>query len=335
MNEDELQAWAHAQRQPRPSPQDASGLVNRWQRRTRRRFVTRTGFGLALAAAVVAFVLTNAPDPVVAPVPEVVTAAPIQLAPGLHETNGDAIDVADNSSVTVLAPGRFVLTSGTVAIEARSRPKTAPLTVQAGDVTVTVVGTRFIVTLDPLRVEVTEGVVAVEQGGARHLVRAGEVFPPLDDVPPAPLPPLDALRNQIVSGNLDSARLGLRYRLATDPTDADTWVVLAQLEGQGGKVEAARTAWRAVVEHGRTRQAQRARFELARSFEDEPENALGWLEAYLADPGVLAPEARLRLGLAQRQLGRPEAENTLRQVIVDHPGTAAAARARTLLGEPR
>ncbi|MEO0605165.1 MAG: hypothetical protein AAF211_27290, partial [Myxococcota bacterium] len=241
------------------------------------------------------------------------------------------IEVAAASAVVVEAPGQIVLAAGTVEIEARPRPASAPLVVTAGASQVTVVGTRFAVTLQPFRVRVSEGVVEVSRDGTIARVAAGEVFPPLEEPPP---PDLDLLRELVLDGSPDEARERLRERLARLPADADAWALLARLETREQNGSAARAAWKEVVTHGRPRLARQARYTLAVSFEDRPRQAIVWLEAYLADPGPLVPEARLRLGRAQRSIRDPHADETLRSVIVDFPGTAAAASARGLLGDP-
>lgn len=337
MTDHDLQDWAASKRQPGPSPEDSHALVARWQRRRgRRRLAIRVG-SLVLAAAVVAFWLwpRQAMRSTTVEPPEVV-ASPVEreLAPGRHESHGDVIEVATESQVTVESPDRLVLDRGSVLIEARPRPEDQPLAVHAGEARVVVVGTRFSVSLDPLSVVVSEGVVAVEWHGDRTLVRAGEVYPPPPpEVPPAP-PSLDVLRAQVVAGELAAARKALEAHVARAPTDAEAWALLAQVATREDQPNRARRAWQKVVAHGRPRAARRARFELARLLEDRPREAIEWLEAYLADPGPWVPEARLRLGRAQRALQDPDADATLRRVIADHPGTAAAATARALLGDP-
>lgn len=139
----------------------------------------------------------------------------------------------------------------------------------------------------------------------------------------------------MLQGDATGARQSLLDHLAANPRDIEARALLAQAETKLGHRSAAVSAWEQVVDAGRPNTARRARYEIARLFEDRPQQAIPWLEAYLADPGPLVPEARLRLGRAQAALGLPEAEQTLNRVIADHPGTAAAASARALLGELR
>ena len=332
--DDALQQWAASRRRQRPSSQEARALVGRWQRRRSRTAWLRTGLGFALAAAVALVVVAvgrHARLPGEVPVVVVEEPPPQILAPGLHHEDGDSIEVADDSAVTVVASGALVLTEGTVHVEARPRPATSPLTITAGTATVTVVGTRFSVTLTPLRVAVFEGVVRVTQRGEEHIVRAGETYPQER----RPFRSLDDLRTLSVEGDMDEARTALRDHLDRRPSDADVWSLLARVESRAGRSRQAIRAWQEVVERGRTGQARQARFELARLYDDRPRKAIRWLEAYLADPGPWAPEARLRLGQAQSAIGDPASDDTLRRVVSDHPGTTAAATARALLGEKR
>ncbi|MEM6925678.1 MAG: FecR domain-containing protein [Myxococcota bacterium] len=333
MTDDDLEDWAASRRQVAPTPAEAAGLVERWAARRRWRRVAFGTVGLTLAAAIVLFVvarLSSAPSTPDAPAP-IAVVEPRTLAPGIHLEDGDTIEVAAASAVVVEAPGQILLTEGSVEIEARPRPASAPLVVRAGTAQVTVIGTVFAVTLEPFRVRVSEGVVEVVRDGTVARVAAGEVFPPPEVSEPLGL---DALRELVLGGQPDQARDQLRERLARRPDDADAWALLARLETRADRTSAAREAWKAAEAHGRPRLARQARYALAVSFEERPRQAIVWLEAYLADPGPLVPEARLRLGRAQHSIRHPNADETLRSVIVDFPGTAAAASARGLLGDP-
>ncbi len=115
-------------------------------------------------------------------------AAPSHLAlPGL------SLDVSPESTIVVSGSERestlIVVDRGEVACDVAHRRPGAPLIVQAGEVRVEVVGTRFRVTRqgEGARVAVLEGVVRVSSRGQTVAVRAGEAWPELKP-PPAPAP---------------------------------------------------------------------------------------------------------------------------------------------------
>jgi len=110
VSDDDLQRWAASRRRAHPTSAEAGALASRWRRRKRRRYAQRTGLGLALAAAVLAVILgTRTPEgPAPAP-PAPVAEAPRVLDPGRHVEDGDTVEVAAASAVTVTSPGELVL----------------------------------------------------------------------------------------------------------------------------------------------------------------------------------------------------------------------------------
>jgi hypothetical protein len=147
--------------------------------RPRRRWVPIAGFAMAATAAVVLVIAlrgSGTSDPQVAH----------RMAPAgehLRWTSKDAeVDASpdtivdeqiDDSGVTL------TLQRGKVDCEVEPKPDRAPFRVVAGDVTVTVVGTKFAVarTDNGIRVEVTHGKVRVTSGNQETLLTAGQSWP--------------------------------------------------------------------------------------------------------------------------------------------------------------
>jgi hypothetical protein len=112
-----------------------------------------------------------------------------------HVVVGDAsLDVAPESEVVVAGNGErglsVTLDRGRVECEVAPRGERPPFFVQAGDVRVRVVGTRFAVTRarEVVSVDVTKGVVQVESHGAIQRVAAGQHWSSSDGLaaPPGP-----------------------------------------------------------------------------------------------------------------------------------------------------
>ena len=97
---------------------------------------------------------------------------------------GMVLDVGPQSAVVVSGSAEesalIVLDRGEVTCDVAHRRPGAPLFVQAGELSVEVVGTRFTVTRqeDVARVVVQEGVVRVKLRGQSTTVKAGETWPP-------------------------------------------------------------------------------------------------------------------------------------------------------------
>lgn len=147
-------------------------------------FSTRraTVWGLGLAASVllvgVAFSRSNrSAAPTVSRISTGVAASHVAL-PGvvLDVSPLSAVLVSGNAEESAL----IVLDRGEVTFDVAHRRPGAPLFVQAGELSVEVVGTRFTVTRqeDVARVVVQEGVVRVRLRGSVTSVKAGETWPP-------------------------------------------------------------------------------------------------------------------------------------------------------------
>jgi hypothetical protein len=166
--------------------------LNRWR-------TPRLAAALVLAGAVAAIGgglavrwvgTTSAPRDVVASPSRITTEAS-----GSHVNVGEAtLDVGPQSAVSVRGDDvqgvTVVLERGRVECEVPPRHGRPPFAVQAGDVTVRVIGTHFGVTrgVSTTAVDVQRGVVHVSDGTEQVDVHAGETWPAL-----APRPPLAAL----------------------------------------------------------------------------------------------------------------------------------------------
>ena len=152
--------------------------------RPRRSTKGRTLLIAALAmAAVVAVVMVLPFSP-----PSTALEHPSRIATGPNPTRvalpGLVLDVEPESAVVVGAEtpqGQLVVIDrGSIVCRVAPRSSSSPLIVQAGELLVRVVGTRFSVTRfgEVARVKVFEGVVEITSRGQSRRVRAGETWPP-------------------------------------------------------------------------------------------------------------------------------------------------------------
>jgi tetratricopeptide (TPR) repeat protein len=268
---------------------------------------------------------------------------------------------------------RLRLEQGVVAAQVASRGESGSFQILAGEAVVQVIGTRFGVLRgdgkSPLRVWVAEGIVEVRLGEVSWELKAGQQLElneqgqgglvPLPDAdaelqallsieetlaetipePPAvPVgPTLDALRQQLAQGDLDSVLDQLEARLASQPEDVDAWSLLATTARKKGDTERQLRALQSVIRLDAGRPAQRARFEAAGLLSAEPQ---GKMEArlllvdFLADPagpGALEPDARMSLAWLELEAGDAEAARVqLDQITAKFPGTAPAVEAGKL-----
>jgi tetratricopeptide (TPR) repeat protein len=271
---------------------------------------------------------------------------------------------------------RIRLEQGVVAAQVASRGESSTFQILAGEAVVKVIGTRFGVLRgdgqSPLRVWVAEGVVEVLLGQVRWELKAGQQLElnelgqgglvPLNDAegelqallsleetlaeavpePPAVAagPTLEALRQQLARGDLDSVLEQLEARLAEQPEDVDAWALLATTARKKGDTERQLGALKSVIRLDAGRPAQRSRFEAAGLLAAEPEGtvqARQLLVDFLADPagpGALEPDARLSLAWLELEAGDSEAaRRQLEQITSKFPGTAPAVEAGKLLAK--
>jgi hypothetical protein len=111
-------------------------------------------------------------------------------SPSRVVAGGVVLDVGPFSSVLYEGDLHVVLDKGYVLCDVMPRGSHPPVVVEAGDVTVRVVGTRFAVYREgaSARVEVEHGVVEVLRGGQSARVGAGEKWPVAKAEPETPEP---------------------------------------------------------------------------------------------------------------------------------------------------
>src|SRR6187551_663155 len=155
---------------------------------TRRASVWALGLAASLLLVVFALSRSNrSASPTVSRISTGVTASHVAL-PGV------VLDVSPQSAVVVSGSAEesslIVLDRGEVTCDVAHRRPGAPLFVQAGEVSVEVVGTRFTVTRqeEVAGVRVQEGVVRVKFRGRSASVKAGETWPLLPTAAASPAP---------------------------------------------------------------------------------------------------------------------------------------------------
>ena len=350
--DNDLREWGESRALPSPSSADTAALLEAARsRQAGRSWRVVAPVVLAVAAALLVWLLWPSPEEppalVVSPVEPTQEPAvelppePIWLAEGAQAVGSDEVVVGSGTRVQVVESGpRTLLTlaSGTVTAQVTPRQSDGAFAIETDGYRVEVVGTRFTVQEAPFEVHVEEGVVEVVAGDERWRVAAGGRFIDgrvVEPVPPAPilpaLPELSDLRQQVIAGELEAARQGIQTRLSRNGRDAESWALLAQIEGKASDPAAALIAWRQVIDSGTPAQAQRARYEAARLVTD-PVEAEALLRVFLTEAGPLTADARLRLAQALIAQGRrDDARTELSRIVAEHPGTGPAQVARGLM----
>jgi hypothetical protein len=338
---------------PAPTQVEAQALVARARRRASPRSVAPLWGMLAVAAAAALFVLwpVQQPEPQVRPLAQVPPQAPqvvdapsevpalVVLSEGLHPMGSDEVQVGERSRVAVLSgpdepDTRLEIEQGSAHFQVGKRADGASFTVVAAEHQVRVIGTRFEVVREPFSVEVRSGIVEVIRGAQRWTLKRGDRFAEgrVHSAAEPELSSLDDLRALVLGGALEQARLGLSARIAQDAADVPAQILMAQLQAKRGDRAEAVKHWEQVIRRGKDGQAHRAHYEAAVLLLDKPAAAEPHLRAFLATPGPLAADARLRLGrvlLAQGK--RTEGAQELERLILAHPGSTPARVARELL----
>ena len=272
-----------------------------------RRFRFKAWYGVAAAAAVAAALLVvllpsgDEPAPAVATASRVVTNdAPTQLTIGRAD-----LDIAAQSAlwVNVSRDVTVILEKGKVECSVARRADRSPFVVQAGDVRVEVIGTKFSVSReqDDVAVEVTEGIVQVVHDGKLTRVQAGERWP-------------------------------TEVEDAEDAEDADSDSRDAEVTIDDGDGEVAAGTSRS-KRRKKQRLSQKQRYETAASLEaSDPAAALAIysdLSRKSSSWGANALYARARLELERNN--EKVAKKLLLRYLRRHPRGANAADARALL----
>ncbi len=244
--------------------------------RPRWRHVLAMGGALAAAAAAVVLLVRGGDREPPAAAPSLVVTP---VGGTSRFTVGDAvIDAGSDTSVEV-RPGEagavtLVLARGSVDCDVAPRGNRPPFRVIAGDVTVTVVGTRFTVARRPqVRVDVARGKVEVAAPGGTTLVAAGESWPAVtaSAEPPAAEPPAPPAA--------EPPEIAMDPAPAAKPHVSPAAAYRAAHELAATDPRKAAAAYRAVAAGG-DRWAALALVDLAELHKDDPSAALHDLDEY-------------------------------------------------------
>jgi FkbM family methyltransferase len=127
---------------------------------------------------------------------------------------------------------------------------------------------------------------------------------------PAALPPLDAARRRHQAGDLAGAEPLYLEALRREPANAQAWYLLGALRTAAGRPAEAAEALRAATAHDPRHAVAHNQLGVALAaqglYAEASESFRRSLEAGAGLPGPSAAEARHNLGLALRELGRPE-----------------------------
>jgi hypothetical protein len=335
----------------------AVGLAGAWStfRLLPRRWVRPARVALAVGAAaavVLIFVWRRRPiaHAVFADNPSRIVTGPSASHLALGESS---IDVSPDS--VVLANGDddrgvlLVLERGTVTCDVAPRHGRPPMVVQAGDVRVRVVGTRFAVTRmdDSARVDVAHGTVEVSAGGHTSLVHDGEAWTAPEPAHTSPAPaavaaPEPMVQAPAVAADLPMAkgrlhlgarvpqRLSRSHVAAQQPTD-ETAPALAVVSRPASEAPAsARSTQGAIVQPDF---ADQQLFEQASEIEKhDPSQAIATYGRLAAGSGRWAVDALFAQGRLEIDRGDTgEGRRILGSYLARYPHGPNAADARLLL----
>jgi TolA-binding protein len=149
---------------------------------------------------------------------------------------------------------------------------------------------------------------------------------------------LDTWRGWVLAGRYGAAEEALAAHVATAKNDVEALSLLADCYRKQTKWKAAVKVYRDIIEADAGAPAERARFQAASILQDELGDhaaAVPLLRAYIARrPPVRSLEAaaRVRLAHSLEALGKQNAaDQQLRTVVEEFPGTTAASEADALL----
>jgi len=354
--ETDLQDWADSRSALPPSASEVDALLRRARAQRRRRITTTLSATTAVAiAAITLFWMliphespsgwTWTPHPPntaatdIAAAPEVTV--PVLLPAGPHTLDLDHIEVSADASLIALQTGPITLLRldhGQVDATVAPRTRSGVFSIAAGDYAVRVIGTQFSVQHTPFEVRVTEGTVSIEHPSDHRSwrVTAGEWFTNgrvhRPQKAPAPTIVLGEIQQLVLDNQLDTARNQLADYLRRHPDDPAGLRLLAQIETRSGRTSIALAVWERLIAAGPPADAQAARFEAARLLQDQPQEAIVLLEAFLATPHPLSGEARLQLADALIKIGENDrAISVLDDAARLHAGTAIGAEAQRRL----
>lgn len=275
--------------------------------------------GFAVAAVVLAFVWRG----VLSPDASQLGANPSHIetgeGPSRIAIGESSVEVSPNSAVVTSGDAEHgvlvVLEKGRVECEVAPRKGRPPFVVQAGDVRVRVVGTRFAVERDAKNVHVVVSHGAVEVSGAQEtvLLHDGESWPSSGKTPPSAQAP-------VPSDGTNAAPAPS----APSPSGGASIVIVAP--GVPPQAPQMPQASPPVSD-------QRAYEGAARSEAKDPEAAMGAYKRLAASNGPWAAPALFAAGRLAADRGRnPEARKYLESYVARYPRGANADDARGILG---
>jgi hypothetical protein len=269
--------------------------------------------GLVAVAAGLVLVLTRGAPP--APSAAVVNPSHIETGetPSRLAVGESTIEVGPSSAV--VASGDDVhgvlvgVEKGKVECEVTPRKARPPFVVQAGNVRVRVVGTRFAVWRDAgsVRVSVAHGAVEVSRGAEVTMLRDGESWPSAEAAPRAPtsVAPTPSADDSPPMTPTPSAR----------PASARPSLPVPPATGQD---------------------AQHAYEAAAGSEASDPDGAMAAYRRLASSGGPWAPTAQFAAGRLASDRGRSaEAKKLLEDYLVRYPRGANAEDARRILARVR
>jgi hypothetical protein len=261
--------------------------------------------------------------------------SPSHIATAASESHvslgGASLDVGPRSELDVSGDDahgvRVHLDRGHVACAVAPRQGRPPFLVEAGDVLVRVVGTHFAVSRNDegVAVDVTSGVVEVEEHGEIHRVGAGERWPGLpvaaaetassETIASPPVPPVETH---------PAPRLSAPPPAPRAPASAPETTSAAPVVPSFAPTTSP------------SRRTPQERFESAAGLEStEPAAALAIYEDLARDDGAWGANALFAAGRLEADRGaREDARHLLQQYLARFPHGANAADARDLLAGP-
>lgn len=267
---------------------------------------------LALAAGVLLFLFFRRGTPV--PTDVVLNPSHIETGetPSRLALGESTIEVAPSSAIVASGDDAHgilvVVEKGKVDCEVTPRSARPPFVVQAGNVRVRVVGTRFAVVRDAgsVRVTVAHGAVEVSRGSEVVMLHDGESWPPAQSPPPAQSAAPAPTAALPPSGSSVPAPTEVAPRLPRDMKPAPSAAPSFD--------------------------AQKTYEAAARSEASDPDGAMATYRRLAATGGPWAPTALFAAGRLSEDRGRhAEAKRLLEEYLTRFPRGANAEDARRIL----
>ena len=149
---------------------------------------------------------------------------------------------------------------------------------------------------------------------------------------------LDSVKQWVLNGEHKKASAALNQHLLRNPADVDAMLLLSNCYGRMGRYADAVATLQSVVQKAPPSRGNQARFKAATIYADRlnaHNEAIRLYEAYLRAPAsqrANTPEARIRLARSLNIVGdQSRRRKVLQTIVAAHPGTEAAAEARSQL----